>query len=128
LNLFKRYIFWTYERGSFHYDVMVTLILLFIFLSPRFIPFGDRPVEAHVHGHDIVIQASAGGVFVYQVSTQQLHDPAMDGLSLQQKLIAGIQPIAGPLVLDRYEEQRDANGNVEAYKVFAHRPADTRVQ
>ena len=25
----RSYIFWTYERGSFHYDVMVTPILIF---------------------------------------------------------------------------------------------------
>ena len=35
----KGYIFWTYDRGSFHYDVMVSLILLFIFVAPRFIDF-----------------------------------------------------------------------------------------
>ena len=29
-KLLRSYIFWTYERGSLHYDVMVTLILLFL--------------------------------------------------------------------------------------------------
>ncbi len=43
-NLLHRYVFWTYERGSFHYDVMVTLILLFLFLAPHFIDFHDRPL------------------------------------------------------------------------------------
>ena len=28
------YFYWTYSRGSFHYDVMVTLILAFIFVTP----------------------------------------------------------------------------------------------
>jgi hypothetical protein len=46
MSLLRNYIFWTYERGSFHYDVMVTLILLFLFVSPRFIDFNDRPVAA----------------------------------------------------------------------------------
>ena len=45
MSLVKRYIFWTYERGSFHYDVMVTLILLFIFISPHVIDFRAKPVE-----------------------------------------------------------------------------------
>ena len=31
----RGYILWSYERGSLHYDIMVTLILLFIFVSPR---------------------------------------------------------------------------------------------
>ena len=28
-RILKSYLFWTYPRGSFHYDVMVTLILVF---------------------------------------------------------------------------------------------------
>jgi hypothetical protein len=35
-------IFWTYERGSWQYDVIVIAILAFIFLSPR-AWFDDRP-------------------------------------------------------------------------------------
>ena len=27
-QVIRSYFFWTYERGSFHYDVMVTLILI----------------------------------------------------------------------------------------------------
>jgi hypothetical protein len=45
-RILRSYFFWTYERGSFHYDVMVTLILIFLFVSPRFIDFGDKPVES----------------------------------------------------------------------------------
>ncbi len=39
------YIWWTHQRGSFHYDVMVTLILLFIFVTPHFINYKDKPAE-----------------------------------------------------------------------------------
>ena len=38
----KRTIFWAYERGSLHYDLMCLAILAFIFLSPR-AWFNDRP-------------------------------------------------------------------------------------
>jgi hypothetical protein len=31
-KLIRNYIFWAYERGSFHYDVMVTAILIFMFV------------------------------------------------------------------------------------------------
>jgi hypothetical protein len=37
-----RSIFWSYERGSWQYDVIVLAILAFIFLSPR-AWFNDRP-------------------------------------------------------------------------------------
>lgn len=127
MSLVKRYIFWTYERGSFHYDVMVTIILLFIFLSPRFIDFGDRPVrEDHVHGHDILVQASGGGAFVYQVSVKELQ--SVGGPDLEHELVSSIEPITGPVMLDRYEIQKDNRGKIEAYKVFAHRSASAPVQ
>jgi len=44
-RILRDYFFWTYERGSFHYDVMVTLILAFIFLTPRIWNYGDRPQQ-----------------------------------------------------------------------------------
>lgn len=38
----KRFILWEYPRGSWQYDVMVSLILAFIFLTPRSW-FRDQP-------------------------------------------------------------------------------------
>ncbi len=127
-SLLKKYVFWTYERGSFHYDVMVTLILLFIFISPHIIEFGDRPVpEPEVRGHDVLVQASGGGVFVYQVSAKEVKSATSEE-ALQAQLISSIEPIAGRLQLDRYEKVNDPGGHLTAYKVFAHRLADSRVQ
>ncbi len=37
-----RSVFWAYERGSWQYDLIVAVILAFIFLSPRGW-FNDRP-------------------------------------------------------------------------------------
>ncbi len=37
-----RSVFWAYERGSWQYDIIVLVILAFIFLSPR-AWFNDRP-------------------------------------------------------------------------------------
>ena len=38
----KRFVFWDYPRGVWQYDVMVAIILAFIFFTPREW-FGDRP-------------------------------------------------------------------------------------
>ena len=38
----KRFVFWEYPRGSRQYDVIVVLILAFIFLTPR-AWFRDQP-------------------------------------------------------------------------------------
>ena len=51
-----RFIFWDFPRASWQYDVMVALILAFIFLTPRDV-FRDQPRAASVSmvpGHDDV--------------------------------------------------------------------------
>jgi hypothetical protein len=37
LSTLKKILFWSYERGSWQYDVMCVLILAFIFFSPNFL-------------------------------------------------------------------------------------------
>ena len=46
-NAIKRFIFWDYARASVPYDVMVALILVFIFATPREW-FRDQPKAASV--------------------------------------------------------------------------------
>jgi hypothetical protein len=43
----KRFLLWDYPRGSKQYDVMVVLILLFIFATPRAI-FRDQPRASNI--------------------------------------------------------------------------------
>ena len=45
--MLKRLIFWEYPRGSWQYDVIVGVILAFIFLTPRGW-FRDQPRIPHV--------------------------------------------------------------------------------
>lgn len=50
----KRFILWDYPRACWQYDVMVALILAFVFLTPREW-FRDQPRAASVvmvHEHD----------------------------------------------------------------------------
>src|SRR5947209_15830090 len=79
----RSYFWWTYERGSFHYDVMVTLILLFLFLGPRFIDFKDRPVETVAIQSSEVLVKEAGSDgdasrFIYQIRADDIHQ-TVDG-------------------------------------------------
>jgi hypothetical protein len=41
----RRTVFWSYDRGTWQYDVLVVAIVLFVFLSPRSW-FHDRPEAA----------------------------------------------------------------------------------
>ena len=53
---FARFVFWDYPRASWQYDVMVGLILAFIFLTPR-VFFRDQPKAASV----VMLPAEDGG-------------------------------------------------------------------
>ena len=51
---FRRFVMWDYTRGSWQYDVMVAIILGFIFLTPRGW-FRDQPRPANIvmiEGHE----------------------------------------------------------------------------
>src|SRR6266404_5336158 len=38
-----RVVFWSYERGTWQYDVAVAAIVLFVLFSPRLIHYSDQP-------------------------------------------------------------------------------------
>ena len=52
----RGYILWSYERGTIHYDIMVTLILIFVFLSPYWINFKDKPIERNPHPQVVIVR------------------------------------------------------------------------
>jgi hypothetical protein len=119
-RILKSYLFWTYPRGSFHYDVMVTLILLFLFVSPRLINFHDRPQEAPTENKYILVRTDGPNAWMYQIGADQLADTSSDE-KLKGELLERIQAISGNVQLDRYREQKDASGRVTEYQVWAHR-------
>ena len=125
LRLLRRYLFWTYARGSFHYDVMVTLILLFLFVSPRFIDFKDRPAETVALQSSEVLVKEAGtrngnSRFVYQVRAEDMN-AAKTETHRQQAFLRLIEPISGEVSLEHYEPVKDAAGRVIAYNVWVLR-------
>jgi hypothetical protein len=62
----KRLIFWEFPRASWQYDVVVALILAFIFLTPRSV-FKDQPRPS-----SIVQMTSEQGALVYWLETDLL--------------------------------------------------------
>ena len=116
----RGYIWWTYDRGSLHYDVMVTLILLFIFLSPRYINFNDKPVERVPHPTEVIVNPDGQGGFVYQVSATAVGNKT--GAELDDALLRVIEPISGEVRMVEHKPLLDAKGQVIAYKVRVSRP------
>jgi len=51
-----RTVFWSYERGSWPYDVFVAVILLFVLLTPRSW-FHDRPLESEASSANVQLIA-----------------------------------------------------------------------
>ena len=79
-KLLRSYFSWTYERGSIHFDIMVTLILIFLFVSPHYINFKDRPVETvALHGSEVLVKEAGhigtSSIFVYQIRSDQAGGP-----------------------------------------------------
>jgi hypothetical protein len=119
-NTLKSYLFWTYPRGSFHYDVMVTLILAFIFISPRLINYRERPQETLTSASGVLVKASGKNAFTYEIGAGLVKEAANDA-DLKAELLTRIQTISGNVQLDRYTAQKDASGHVFEYRVWAHR-------
>lgn len=114
----RSYIWWSYDRGSVPYDVMVTLILLFIFVTPLFVNFKDKPVERLPHPTGVVVYPD-GASLVYEIDAAAV--PMHDAESVEQELLRVIEPIAGEVSIDRYQPVRDSRGRTTAYKVWVTR-------
>jgi hypothetical protein len=121
-QLFLSYFYWTYPRGSFHYDVMVTLILLFIFVTPFVWSYGDKPSPSGGPSHPIQVIGNDGHGLIVTVQAADANVPA--GASdkvVKQALRKAIEPVTGDAVfVERWETVTDAQGNV-AWRVWAHR-------
>ena len=114
----KGYVFWTYERGSFHYDVMVTLILVFIFAAPRFINFKDQPTDQLVHPTKILF-TTEGDQLVYQVDAAVID--AQDEAQVRTNLLQVIKPISGNVSIIKMEALRDSAEHIVAYRAVVRK-------
>jgi hypothetical protein len=115
----RGYILWQHERGTLHYDIMVTLILIFIMFSPSVIHFNDKPVDRNPHPTEVVVTADAEGRLQYQVAASAVKPG--DDRSMREQLLAVIEPISGAVSIVSYEAVFDHKGNVQTYKVLAKR-------
>jgi hypothetical protein len=118
-RIIRGFILWSHERGTVQYDVMVTLILLFVFFSPRVINFNDRPVERNPYGTGVLVYPDSSGGWVYQVDAKAVS--GRDDDAVRTQLLRVIEPISGSVSISRYEPVTDKRGKVIAYKVWAER-------
>src|SRR5258708_32849884 len=104
----RGYILWSYERGSLHYDIMVTLILLFVFVAPYFINFKDKPVERNPHLTGVIVIPGEKGGFIYQIQASAVN--SADGKDVRRPLEQAIEPISGAVGITQFRTLQNAPG------------------
>jgi len=72
-----RVVFWSYERGTWQYDIAVAAIVLFVIFSPRVIAFNDQPSVGPESSASLVVLQSVeqGRVATYRVDARLLASP-----------------------------------------------------
>ena len=115
----RSYILWQHERGTLHYDIMVTLILTFIFFSPLVINFKDKPISRDPHPTEVIVTSDTEGRLIYQVAASAV--TAGDDRSLREQLLRIIEPISGAVSIITYEKISDNKGKLQGYRVVATR-------
>lgn len=112
-----RGLFWTYERGTWQYDIMVALILAFIFLTPRSW-FHDQPVNSLANG--VVLVSASQSEKIYQLRAGLIEAADSDeAAGLKQEAERILQTYTGKAVeVIRIEPARDSQGQVVSYAVW----------
>lgn len=121
-QILHSYFFWTYPRGCFHYDVMVTVILLFIFITPHVWDFGDKPSIVTGPQHPMQVVGTEGRGMIVTVLASDANVPTDASYKVVKKALRkAIEPVTGDaVVVERWETVSDAQGNI-SWKVWAHR-------
>lgn len=121
-KLLKSYFYWTFPRGNVHYDVMVTLILLFIFVTPHLWDYGDKPSRTAGPSHPIQVVGDGGRGLIVTVAAADVTIPAdASDNEMRRTLRKAIEPVTGDAVsVTRWETATDAQGN-RVWKIWARR-------
>jgi hypothetical protein len=121
-EVLKSYFYWTYARGSFQYDVMVTLILLFIFITPHLWNYGDKPSRLAGPMHPIEVSSDGGHGLIVIVPVVDVKVPADASNRVVKNILRqAIEPVTGDSVfVERWKTVTDDQGDL-AWKIWAHR-------
>jgi len=115
----RGYILWSYERGTLHYDIMVTLILIFVFVSPYWVNFNDKPIARNSHPSGVMVTPDAQGRLVYEIDANAIKPG--DDRSVREQLVGVVEPISGKVSIVGYETVADRKGAIQSYKVVVKR-------
>ena len=115
----RGYILWSYERGTLHYDIMVTLILIFVFASPYWINFNDKPIPRNSHPSGVVVTSDTQGNLVYEIDADSVKPG--DDRAVREQLLQAIESISGEVSIVEYQAITDRKGRIQHYRVVVQR-------
>ena len=113
-----RSVFWVYERGSWQYDVIVAVILAFVFLTPRSV-FNDRPtlqLSDLRHFQGVIEVGRAKDGWHYLVDSRLVESMGADKPEDAVRRILQ-RHLHKPFVIKTLEPTRDRNNVVLGYAV-----------
>lgn len=111
---FKRFIFWDYARATWQYDVMVGVILAFVFLTPRDW-FRDQPRIPHAS--NVAMLAGHGGN-VFWVEPELLAGiPEQERLTKLSRILT--VRTGKKVAVTRVEPILDSEREIKGYMAFA---------
>ncbi|HYL83598.1 MAG TPA: hypothetical protein VE263_05145 [Candidatus Angelobacter sp.] len=122
-QILSRTFFWSYERGTWQYDVAVILILVFVLLTPR-TWFHDQPESGGPAAPgQVQLISQDGNRLMYRVDARILAPPTK--LALQNDLHTALKEALpelrnGNFSIAKVEPLRDEQGMVVAYQVEVH--------
>jgi len=122
-QIMARTLFWSYERGTWQYDIAVGLILVFVLLTPRSW-FHDQPqvgLPAAPGQVELVDGSENGARQTYRVDARVLAPPEKTP-ALQSELHNALKRAlpdlrSGRFSITNIEAIRDDKGTVIAYEV-----------
>jgi hypothetical protein len=115
-TVLKRFIFWDFARATWQYDLMVGLILAFIFLTPR-TWFHDWPRT--LNANSIAILPTDKGDSVFFVNSALLAGVSEDQRLAKLTGILQVRTSNRHLTVVRVEPVLDSEGDLEGYMAFA---------
>ena len=126
-RILSRTFFWSYERGTWQYDVAVALILVFVWLTPRGW-FRDQPQVGLPAASDqvqLVLFSDDGHRQEYRIDARVLAPPEQTP-ALQNELHQALQRALpdlrnGRFSISKIEAVRNGEGTVIAYEVEIRR-------
>lgn len=124
-RILQRACFWSYERGTWQYDLAVVLILIFVLATPRHW-FHDQPeVGMPATPEQVLLISAEDHRQIYHVDARALAPPVQTP-ALQNDLHNALQRSRpdlhnGRFSIVRIEAVRNEHGTVVAYEVEVRR-------